>query len=316
MNRFLLLALIPLALALWIAQTGDESQSYADSPLVPPTGYSPAVSPGPPRPATQEPPDSDAYCLTCHSNRYLTSGFADGRTFSLYVDARAVRDSAHGLQTCVTCHEENRVCPPDRDAPLEFAAYRSRASETCSTCHLAAAQDYAKSAHWQPVFNEGEGVTCYECHSQESSGHTVARTSDASSTLGPARIDGACGRCHEEAAATYDQTSHGKVARFGDAGTTAICTTCHSDHDVRAVDDPAEPLTAARLAPICADCHRGSDESFAAAWPGHSEGASGSAAGYMERIGFFWTAGIVGFGLVHVSLDLLRRRADRNRRPM
>ncbi len=219
---------------------------------------------------------------------------------------------------CVTCHGKYTAHPRDESEPREaFAAYQARAIEMCSRCHLAADADYAGSAHWQPVFSEGDGATCIECHSPASSGHSIARTSDKGSMLAPERIDAACGRCHERALSTYRQTSHGKVARFGDARTTATCTTCHNDHDVKAVDDPAGPSAAAELVTVCASCHSGADEAFASAWPGHSEGApSRSAADYAGRFGFFSTVAMVGFGLVHVSLDFLRRLTDRNRRVM
>jgi len=318
----LLVCSLALALGWWIARADGERQSAADSSAVSSADHLPAVfddpQAGPPQPATQELPTGDAYCLTCHSDESLNTGFADGRALSLYADARALRDSAHSLMACVTCHGKFTTHPRDQSEPLdEFTVYQTKAIEMCSRCHLAAAADYAGSAHWQPIFSEGDGATCIECHSPASSGHSIARTSDTSSMLAPERIDAACGRCHQQALSTYRETSHGKVARFGEARTTAICTTCHSDHDVKAVDDPSGPLAAAKLVTVCASCHPGADEAFASAWPGHSEGApSRSAADYVERFGFFSTVAIVGFGLVHVSLDFLRRLTDRNRRMM
>ena len=267
-----------------------------------------------PQPLVQEPPTGDSYCQICHADESLSSGFTNGQPLSLYVDARDVRDSAHELLTCVTCHDQLGTHPDENPPLFDIATYRTEATEMCERCHQAAADGYAGSAHWEPVFEEGEGATCLDCHSPDGSGHSVALTSDPVSILGPARVAGACGSCHEQAQETYDHTSHGKVARFGDASTTATCVSCHSDHNVQTVEDLALPAARAHLSAACAACHDGADASFARAWPGHSEGAPpGSAADILERLGFFMAAAVVASGLGHVSLDLVRRRTDRDR---
>lgn len=266
------------------------------------------TQPAPLLPLAQQPPFADAFCLTCHGDSSLTAGFSDGRTLSLDVDLRAIRDSTHDLLSCVTCHDTYEPPPPERTEPYDFAAYQAEATAMCLRCHQAAAQGYSDSAHFKTVLDEGKGATCIDCHSPNGSGHSIATTSEPGSFLDAGQIAGACGRCHEEARASYDDTSHGKVARFGDPGHTATCTTCHSDHAVRPVDDLVAASAAPAMAAVCGDCHDGADESFARAWPGHSEGApAGSSVDVAGRAGFFVAAAVVAFGLVHVSLDMFRR---------
>ncbi len=311
------LTVLALAFSPWLYPGGDERQPIPDGSAAAPAGdirVSPVGAPAAeqPGPSGQEAPRSDSYCLTCHSDRFFWSRFADGQSFSLYVDARELRGSAHALLTCVTCHDDHEVCPPDRAEPLDFARYQAEAAEMCASCHLAAAGSYADSVHGEPVLSgEGEGATCNDCHSPDLSGHTTAWVSDPEALLTARSVHENCGRCHEQELSTYEETSHSKVAQFGDPHRPATCTTCHGDHAVKAVDDPREPLTAANLVAVCSGCHDGADEEFAAGWLGHETPSSLSAGiYYAERFTVLLIAAGLGFGLVHIALDLWRRLAD------
>ena len=315
------LAVVTLAFSPWLPLAASERQPTPNGfPIRSPASRlqttSPAELPVGPRPATQDGVRSDSYCLTCHSDPFLQTRFADGRGFALYVDARGLRDSAHALMTCLACHDDHEVYPPDRAEPLDFATYRTEATEMCIRCHLAAAGDYAQSVHAQPILSgNGEGATCSDCHSPEPSGHTVGQLSDPGSLLAPRSVDENCGRCHAQELDTYRQTSHNKVAQFGDPRRPATCITCHGDHAVTSVDDPNEPLTAARLATVCGRCHDGADESFASGWLGHKASPFRSTGfHYAERFIILSIAASLGFGLVHMTLDFVRALAGRWRR--
>jgi hypothetical protein len=183
----------------------------------------------------------------------------------------------------------------------------------CIRCHLAAAAGYAESAHGQPVLSgSGEGATCNDCHSPRRAGHTVVRASDPQALLAPQAVQESCGRCHEEELDSFRQTSHYKVTMFGDPERPATCTTCHSDHAVKAVADPEEPLTTASLVAVCDRCHRGADEAFAGGWLGHTTSPSRSAGFYYaERFIIVSLMAGVAFGLLHMTMDGLRTLADR-----
>jgi hypothetical protein len=184
--------------------------------------------------------------------------------------------------------------------------------EMCIRCHLAAAGDYAESVHGQPILEgSGDGATCSDCHSAELSGHSVVWLDDPRSSLAPRSVDENCGRCHTKELASYRETSHSKVARFGDPERPANCTTCHGDHAVKAVDDPDEPLKAANLVTVCDRCHDGADEAFARGWLGHEASSSRFGLYYAERSIVVLIAVSLGFGLVHMTLDFRRRLSDR-----
>lgn len=308
-------SLLPaMCLLVFTASTVDRPISAMQAESLPNRAVTQSVRP-PAHLATQEQSVGDAFCLTCHADSSLETGFTNGRTLSLYVDARVLRDSAHQFLDCVTCHDQYEIPRPERRPPLDFVAYQDEAEAMCARCHEAAANGYEGSAHWKSGFKEGEVAICTECHSPDGSGHNVARTSGVRSMLAPASLSGTCGRCHEKASGTYEETSHGKVARFGDANATATCTSCHGDHAVEPVDDLLLPASKASLAAGCAKCHDGAGESFFQAWPGHSVGApGGSAASIVGRAGFFMAAAVLAMGVTHASLDFWRRLSDRNGR--
>lgn len=310
-------SLLP-ATCLLVVPAGMESRTVdvvqAETLLQLPVG---GAAEAPAQPLTPEQPVGDYFCLTCHADPSLETGFTDGRVLPLFVDAKVLRDSAHYLLDCVTCHDQYEIPRPENPDPLDFAAYQGQAEAMCARCHQAAAGEYEGSAHWQNGFEEGAVATCTDCHSPDRSGHNVAATSDSRSILAPARLADACGRCHEQAQDTFEETSHGKVARFGDAAATATCASCHGDHAVETIDDLLLPASRATLVAGCAECHDGAGESFFSAWPGHSAGAPrGSAASMVGWAGFFTMAAVVGMGMTHAGLDFLRRFSDRSRRPM
>lgn len=273
-----------------------------------------ARGPFPSQPLVQEPPESDGYCLTCHADQSLTTGLAGGEILPLYVDARALRDSAHKFLSCVSCHEANRVCPPDRAGPLDMTTYRAMAKDTCKSCHQAASRGYEKSAHWKPGPDENEGASCIACHSPGGSGHSVRAMGVEDPALSAVLVTGMCGRCHQRALETYNRTSHGKVARLGDITSTAVCTTCHGDHRVAKAEVLVEANALDGLASLCSSCHARAGAAFARAWPGHSgDGPGIGVAGIAERVSFYGLLGAVIFGLVYASVDSIRRLRARAR---
>lgn len=290
------------------ALTSPAARSFGSS------GVAPRGGDGTGHPAATQ---SDSFCLTCHGDSALGARFADGGILSLHVDARALRDSAHGLMGCLTCHTDRETCPAQPMPSSGFADYRARAVEMCVRCHLAAAGDYPGSVHGVPVLSRtGDGATCNDCHSPDGSGHSTSRLAD----LRGARIAGSvaedCGRCHSDALATYRRTAHGELAQVAGKRRAAICSDCHGIHSVSRVDDPIAAVAPANLALVCQECHRSADDQFAAQWLGHEMSATPSGlADYMHwgvvslmAVGFC-------FGLTHATLDFLRNPRRLGGRP-
>lgn len=311
----LLWSLLPVSFLL-VTLAGAESRSidatHSEPLFGPPLGGGTEAAP---QPLVREQPASDEICLSCHADSFLKTSFTDGRPLSLYVDATALRDSAHYLLNCVTCHDQYEIRPAGARERLDFVTYQEGAEAMCARCHISAASGYEGSAHWESGFDEGEVATCTDCHSADGSGHSVAPTSASPSVLAGSSLSDVCGRCHQQAQDSFEATSHGKVARFGNAAATATCDTCHNDHAVHTIDDLLQPASTVSLVATCETCHDGADEEFFRAWPGHSTGApGGSAAGIVGRAGFFTAVAVVGAGVTHAALDSFRRFSRRNRR--
>ena len=309
----LVLLLTTLVLTSWPASAGQEGQPAPGQPAVAPAAGPASISlgleaGGRAGPVTQEGTRNDSFCLTCHFDPALEARLPDGDTLSLHVDASALRDSAHGLLGCVTCHTDLETHPSGQLASSGLADYQARAAEMCVRCHLAAAGDYAGSVHGTPALSRtGDGATCNDCHSADGSGHSTSRLAG----LRPARQAEAvaenCGRCHRDELATYRRTAHSALVQFGDEQRAATCTNCHGDHAVSAVDDPAGALTPARLAIACGECHRGADEQFAGEWLGHEASSSPTGLADWARRGIVLLMAMgVAFGLTHAALDFLR----------
>jgi 5-methylcytosine-specific restriction endonuclease McrA len=257
----------------------------------------------------QEATRNDSYCLTCHDDPARETRLPDGIALSLYVDASALRDSAHGLMNCLSCHTERESRPSGQVAASGLADYQARAAEMCVRCHVAAAGSYGNSIHGQPVLSRnGDGATCNDCHSLDGSGHSTSPLASLRTSRQAERVAENCGSCHRDELETYRSTAHSRLVELGDERPAATCTNCHGDHAVAAVDDPGRPLAPARLALACGECHRDADERFAGEWLGHEASASPTGlADYIHRGVVLLMSIGVAFGLSHVALDFLRK---------
>ncbi|MDP2948236.1 MAG: cytochrome c3 family protein [Chloroflexota bacterium] len=246
----------------------------------------------------------------------MTVSLDSGQTLALRVDGKALAESAHRAMTCNTCHSDKGAYP---HAPVELTsrlAYRARAVQLCSRCHATVAGAYAASAHADSLLSgKSEGATCYDCHSENGSAHSVRSVAGPQALVLPRTVLDTCGRCHPDELDSYLETSHAKVVRFGNPMGAATCVTCHDSHEVKRVEDPEAGLTRDKLVAVCATCHSGANDNFAAGWVGH-RGASLTrfpAVYFTERFFVFLTAVVVGLGIVHVELDFYRWLAERSR---
>lgn len=117
-----------------------------------------------------------------------------------------------------------------------------------------------------------------------------------------------CEVCHEEATESYRDSIHGITVRLG-LNRAAACADCHSNHEVQhPVEWPNE-----ERAKRCQQCHKGADANFASGWLGHREPSPSwfPIVFYAERFLIILTAGVLGFGIIHVELELLRWAIDR-----
>ncbi|MFQ6057561.1 MAG: hypothetical protein ACE5MB_01610 [Anaerolineae bacterium] len=88
----------------------------------------------------------------------------------------------------------------------------------------------------------------------------------------------------------------------------AVCTDCHGVHDIRHTHDPVSSVHPDNLLYTCRKCHPGATKNFTDAWTGHYDpNPRRGAPVYYTKVVFFWfVAAVLGYGTLHVGLDMLR----------
>ena len=139
----------------------------------------------------------------------------------------------------------------------------------CEQCHGKAKVDFRKSIHKE------RGMACVDCHG----GDPLDMTRDSMSkdkgflgTINKKDIPQLCAKCHSDVKlmlqygeyidefAVYKHSEHGRML-YGEGDTkVAVCTDCHSTHDIKKTEDPASWVYPFNIPATCAKCH--SDESL------------------------------------------------------
>jgi cytochrome b subunit of formate dehydrogenase/uncharacterized protein with PIN domain len=155
--------------------------------------------------------------------------------------------------TCANCHTAHGELPASDAASTVNPANLAR---TCSQCHRGIYEVFENSIHSPRVSkSESKLPTCDDCHTA----HSIRRTDADDFKL---TIMTQCGKCHEEIAARYFDTYHGKVSKLGYVK-TAKCYDCHGAHDIQPIWNPKSHLSRANIVKTCGQCHPGSNRRFA-----------------------------------------------------
>lgn len=133
--------------------------------------------------------------------------------------------SAQEVNDCLACHDDTTLTAKDA-AGAERSLYVDK-------------EMYLKSVHGEMEYD------CTDCHD----GPTLAEHKD-----GKKYDKISCGDCHDEAAAKHEKTSHGQLAKDGNAD-APTCSNCHTAHAVMRSDNPQSTVNADNLARTCGQCH-------------------------------------------------------------
>lgn len=154
---------------------------------------------------------------------------------------------------CTDCHTSHRVRPHSDSLS---SIHRKNVAATCGRCHHGIQEQFERSIHVTAAGKaEKQTPVCIDCHSA----HTIRRADADGFKLD---IMQKCGRCHEQIAATYFDTYHGKVSQLGYTK-TAKCYDCHGAHDILPVSDPRSHLSHNNVIGTCQKCHPGATRKFA-----------------------------------------------------
>ena len=147
----------------------------------------------------------------------------------------------------------------------------AEAPNTCVDCHSALdaplnvnADLFAASIHAR------KGITCASCHGGDpaSADNAMNKKAGFKGTITRQQIPELCGKCHSDAAymrqynpslrtdqlAQYRTSIHGKKLLAGD-GRVAVCTDCHSVHEIRPASDARSTVNPLNIAATCSHCH-------------------------------------------------------------
>ncbi|MFH1372864.1 MAG: hypothetical protein ABII79_03605 [bacterium] len=207
---------------------------------------------------------ADKECLQCHAQQNLTM-VRNGVTVSIYVDTLETHSSAHRSVTCAQCHTG---ASPVHERPCATMAERV----DCSICHSDAVVAFDSSTHGQ-LADRGDPMapTCIECHGR----HNVLRQVNPSSRTYPRNVPSLCADCHRHGAPAakrleddhervneYVMSIHGKGLLESGLIVTAMCTNCHTAHNVLPPGNPASTVHKENIPHTCAKCHIGIFETF------------------------------------------------------
>ena len=151
--------------------------------------------------------------------------------------------SVHGKRQCVECHTNITEVPHEKVV----------VKVSCVNCHrnlLEAAQKdekpeaiakmsgvvgmidrYMKSIHAQPSKEDQSrtNATCYNCHKA----HYIYPKGSPNRNWWRLNLPYTCGACHTKELAAYKTSVHGKEVLQNGNPKAAVCSDCHSTHDVQ-----------------------------------------------------------------------------------
>ncbi|KYC29033.1 Cytochrome c family protein [Sterolibacterium denitrificans] len=237
----------------------------------------------------------DATCLSCHQSGSARIEISDGddERALAHVDPAKLDKSVHAKQQCVSCHTDIV------DAKANHAKAAGVAKPDCISCHEQLWDDarktgvdktrprlgivvdnivaYRNSFHARPDADNPDQpkALCHQCHAT----HEFAVPPQG----GPARdqwrltIPQTCGaQCHEDQLEEFEESAHGKLVMGKGDPRGAICTDCHTAHEV--VGASSDPFKLKNVE-ACGGCHKDKLKSYRDTYHGQ-----------VHKLGFTYTA--------------------------
>ena len=231
----------------------------------------------------------NATCLGCHGNEGFSMPGPDGRPRPLHVVKEKFELSVHAKRRCVECHQDITEIPHKKTGPIKVS---------CVQCHQAlwkTAQDegksgeqqyqrlgvvvkqierYMKSVHARPSREDQSrtNATCYNCHDA----HYVYPLGSTGRADWRMNIPLVCGECHEKQREVYTSSVHGKEVLQKGNPAAAICSDCHTTHDI---ESPAVESAKLAIVKNCGGCHTESFRTYTETYHGQ-----------VHKLGYTYTA--------------------------
>lgn len=202
---------------------------------------------------------SDRECIKCHELTTAMKLVGDSLV-SMKVDKGDLSNSVHKNIACVKCHSD---VSSNRKRPCETAG-----KIDCSACHAEVSTLYAGSGHGQAYERKDKNAPyCTTCHGT----HKAKSRYDDTAPTYRANIPKLCGQCHRNngkanktvtlhqvnTLVDYSSSVHGKGLTEKGLTVTAVCTDCHSTHNILKETNELSTIYAKNIPATCATCHKG-----------------------------------------------------------
>ena len=198
-------------------------------------------------------------CFDCHNDPELT-GTRGEEEMSMHVGPETYAASVHGDMVCVDCHSD--LDPKKR----RHSTRKDLELVDCSGCHRPEASKQKRSLHGAAA-KRGDPMapTCADCHGT----HDMLSSSDPDAPTAVMNVPLLCGKCHQEGSPVtqtheisqerilehYSMSIHGEGLFQQGLTVTAVCTSCHTAHDIRPHTDKRSSIHADNVAATCTACH-------------------------------------------------------------
>ncbi|RME27007.1 MAG: hypothetical protein D6806_05315 [Deltaproteobacteria bacterium] len=197
-------------------------------------------------------------CQECHAEEDITTE-RNGQEVSVHVDTKKFLSSVHGRKGCVACHTDLA----EVDLPHDEVKVKP---VRCGRCHPKVEKTYTGSIHGQ-MLAKGEKLAprCADCHGN----HYILPVADERSPVAKINVPVTCGTCHKEGAPVtkkydihqdhilqhYSLSIHGEGLFKKGLTVTAVCSDCHTAHDIRPHTDPRSSIAKRNVSRTCQQCH-------------------------------------------------------------
>jgi len=212
----------------------------------------------------------DLDCITCHAD--LDGAELPHDEELKPVDCATCHDdvpkqlarSPHATAiSCAACHGDHDVTSPENPGAATNDAH---VRELCGQCHSKQAEQHLRSLHGRAAAAGDElAPSCVTCHSH----HDILDHRNPSSRTYTVNVPLLCGTCHHEGTPVsiqhdipqdrilenYSESIHGEGVFKKGLTVTAVCTSCHTSHEILEHDDPRSSINRANVARTCMQCH-------------------------------------------------------------
>lgn len=221
---------------------------------------------------TVVPDGQDTSCTGCHGTHETVAVKNETFAFASSLQAgscgrcheAAAKDflaSAHathgaGTPDCLSCHRKGIAGTIEGRSKVDLKLAQT---QLCESCHVGNGDvggrfvaSFDTSVHGAALARgDASAANCVDCHGA----HEMNRAAVADALVNPIHITETCAKCHKTEAAEYNTSVHASALLAGNLD-SAGCTSCHGEHNIKALSDPASPVHERNLAQrVCAECH-------------------------------------------------------------